>query len=180
MKLSTLGELLRWAVGSVCLALLARTWLVMGLVVPVTVSGRSMEPTLQLGDRVLVDRTAFLRTEPRRWDVVVFRCPDRAYELCVKRIAGLPGERIELRDGRVLVDGQPVASPFDYAVRHEDWAAFRAQTNAGPDEPVVWQMSAGEYFVLGDNGPLSDDSRSWWQRPGLEGRLILGRALGVH
>lgn len=177
-------DILQWAVGVVCLALLTRTWILMGLIVPVTVDGTSMEPTLHLGDQVVVDRTAYLFHQPQPGDVVVFRCPQKASELCIKRIVGLPGQRIALQDGQMLADGQPVRTPSRYAVRYEDRAAFQSRTGDTTDAPnygdlVYWDLEPGEYFVVGDNAEVSDDSRSWWHKPGLEERHLVGRAIGV-
>lgn len=177
---SPLREVIHWAVGGVVLALLVRTWMVLGLVVPVTVAGKSMEPTLQSGDRVLVDRTAYHWRPPARGDVVVFRCPGQADTLCVKRLLGLPGETIALGDDGLWADGERVLTGGEIRLRHEDWAAFRAQTDRPPDAPVRWLLGPEEYFVVGDNRPDSDDSRDWWQAPGLPARLLVGRALGVR
>lgn len=99
---------IRLAVASLILAIGLRTWLVMGLIEPVTVAGSSMVPTLHGGDRLWIDRTALLWRLPERWEVVVARNPSDASELCIKRIVGLPGERVALRDGDVLVDGAVV------------------------------------------------------------------------
>jgi len=84
----------------------------MGLIEPVTVAGSSMVPALQSGDRLWIDRTAMLWRPPQRWEVVVARNPVDAIELCIKRIVGLPGERVALRDGNVLVDGAVVVKTF--------------------------------------------------------------------
>ncbi len=143
---------IRLALGTVVLALALRTWLLMGLIVPVTVSGSSMAPTLvgphyaarcpqckepirvsidfppvthllecpycgdasagdaeteiQQGTRLWIDRTAYQWRKPRRWEVVVFRCPNNAERLCTKRVIGLPGEQIELAHGDVVINGQ--------------------------------------------------------------------------
>ncbi len=59
-----------------------------------------------LGDRVLIVRSAFALRRPRRWEVIAFRRPEAGYSLCVKRVAGLPGESIEIRNGNVFADGR--------------------------------------------------------------------------
>jgi signal peptidase I len=217
MSTFTLQSACRLGVGVAVVALVTHTWLVMGLIVPVTVAGSSMAPTLlgpqrnyrcevcQLefaigldelpvdatavcptcrkwsavaisdslhGDRLFVDRTAFLLREPRRWEVVVFRSPDNPWELCVKRVVGLPGELIALSDGQIRINRKAIQSPqgFEYGWRYGDTS----------DAASGWQLGPGEYFVLGDNGAISADSRNWIARPGVDAKMLLGRPLGVR
>jgi signal peptidase I len=87
----------------------------------------------RLGDRVLIDRSAFLWRSPRRWEAVVFRCPDDARMLCVKRVVGLPGETVQIQEGDVLVNG---------AVAPKDFAAGQAMAVRVYDTPQLdqrWQ-----------------------------------------
>jgi signal peptidase I len=161
-----------WLIGVGIFALVMHTWFVMGLVMPVTVSGHSMAPTLDEPQRMLVDRTAFAFRAPRRWEIVGFRCPHDAREFCVKRVAGLPGERVALVEGLVTIDGAAVAMPpgLRFDRRYEDTA----------DPQTGWQLGPYEYFVLGDNGPISDDSRNWRPSAGLNAKMLLGKPLGVR
>jgi signal peptidase I len=124
------------------------------------------------GDRLLVDRTAFALRGPRRWEVVVFRSPIDESELCVKRIVGLPGEKVALAGGSVLINGRPIAAPhgLEYDVRYGD----RAKLRAG------WELGPGEYFVLGDNAEVSVDGRNWPSGPALDAKLLVGKPLGVR
>ncbi len=112
-SLRTFYPAIRLAVTCLILAIGLRTWLVMGLIEPVTVAGSSMVPALQGGDRLWIDRTAMLWRPPKRWDVVVARNPTDAAELCVKRVVGLPGESVALRGGDVLVDGAVVVKSIE-------------------------------------------------------------------
>jgi signal peptidase I len=120
------------------------------------------------GDRLVVDRTAFVFRPPRRWEVVVFRSPTDANHLFVKRVVGLPGETISLRDDGIWINGQSVPKPGggSYKIRIGD----RDQCRLGP----------AEYFVLGDNSDISDDSRSWLIGPGVDANLLVGKPLGVR
>jgi signal peptidase I len=172
MTKSSIQAACRLAVGVCLIALVTHTWLLMGLVVPVTVAGSSMTPTLQNAHRLLIDRTAFLFRGPQRWEVVVFRSPQDARRLCVKRVVGLPGETISLVDGDVLVDGQHARSPYDigYEFRYGDNPKVRGDVRLGPTE----------YIVLGDNAAISDDSRNWSAGPALDAKLLIGRPLGVR
>lgn len=205
------------SIGVMIAALVVRTWLVLGLVVPVTVSGSSMAPTLQgphrtyrcslcemefnlgleealagkmavcphcrkwsavassadlEGDHLLIDRAAFAFRKPRRWEVVVFRSPLGASQLCVKRIVGLPGETIALADGKVLINGSPIAHP------HGTKFEFRYGDKLNPSKG--YELGSNEYFVLGDNAAISVDSRNWPHGPGLDEKRLVGKALGAQ
>lgn len=149
------------------IALLAvETFLVMGAVTPVVVAGPSMAPTLQPGRRVWVLRALLAPTT--RGAVVVLRPPSDLTALTVKRVLGLPGERVELLPldpaalgpARCNIDGAPLDWPHPLALRPGDLR----QCRLGPDE----------YFLVGDNTERSTDSRNW-PTPGAPARLLLGR-----
>jgi len=111
------------------------------------VRGHSMEPSLQDGDRLVVDRLAYAVTEVQRFDVVVLRYPrDPAMDF-VKRVVALPGERVAIVGGVVHVDGVPLSEGFTHVLDRADMR-----------ELVV---PPGHYFVLGDNRPISCDSREF-------------------
>jgi signal peptidase I len=144
---------------------------------PYKVASNSMAPTLQGGgsgdaDSVVVDRLAYLLGPPERGDIVVFRSAgiagfskgsNREQEL-VSRIVGLPGERIEFKDGHLFVNGSEQNEgngipPIHYAMRDQ------------PDTQILaYQVEAGSYFVVGDNSLSSYDSRYWGGVP--QGNLI--------
>jgi signal peptidase I len=138
------------------------------------------------GDRVIIDRAAFLWRKPRRWEVVAFRCPEAAGELCVKRIVGLPGERVAFADGQLLINGEaepkPTAIPQSvyYEVREGDRPSHEQHPERGSPESPFWQLGPDEYFVVGDNAALSVDSRTWLAGPGLDAKLLIGKPLGVR
>jgi len=113
LKFSSIQSIVQLAVGTMLLALAMRTWLVMGLIEPVTVSGSSMAPTLDDGDYLRIDRTQFVRRRPTRGEVVVARNPHDGTQLCVKRIAGMPGEVIEIRQGDVWINRHPCAKTLE-------------------------------------------------------------------
>ena len=126
------------------------------------VQGTSMEPTLVNSERLLVNKMLYRFTPPGHGDIVVFRyprAPDRDY---VKRVIALPGETIEIKMGRVYVDGALITEP--YVVRMGG-ASFPAMT-----------VPENHVFVLGDNRANSDDSRSFGPVPY---DLIKGRAFIV-
>ncbi len=118
---------------------------------PFLVSGASMEPTFSNGDYLLVDELTFRFREPARGEVVVFRYPGDDRSFYIKRIIGLPGERVMIRNGTVSVtkDDAEVVLPEPYI----------SQTLTSGDIDVM--LGAHEYYVLGDNRGFSFDSRSW-------------------
>lgn len=119
----------------------------------------SMQPTLQVGDRILVTRY-FSGQPARRGDIVVFRSPFGSDVVMVKRVVGIPGDLIETRAGRVIVSGHALPEPY-----------LPAGTTTGGVAPQV--VPADCYFVLGDNRVNSLDSREWGVLPR---RLLVGRA----
>lgn len=112
------------------------------------VYGHSMEPALKDGQTVLVDKLAYRLGEPERFDVIVFRDWREEGRYYMKRIVGLPGETVQIAEGRVTIDGVLLEEPSE---REEIRDARRAS------EPVV--LGQAEYFVLGDNRNGSSDSR---------------------
>lgn len=125
-----------------------------------------MTPTLQPGNVLVVDKQVYEWRWPQRWEIVVFHGPEFRTTPYVKRIVGLPGETVAIKDGRVLINGEPIESPmqivYDAAGRH----GVRNPCRLGNDE----------YFVLGDNSPASDDSRTW-PHPGVKLSAIIGRPI---
>ena len=112
----------------------------------------SMVPTLEPNDRVLVNKLAYRFRDPHRGDVVVFHSPpvekQKGYAYLVKRIVGLPGDTIEGRDGKVLINGKPLAEPY--------LGSDVQSKTFGPDH-----VPQGRYYMLGDNRLVSEDSTVW-------------------
>ncbi len=118
----------------------------------------SMEPTLRVGDHIVV--TPYYRGEPGRGDVVVFRSPQDPNLLMVKRVIALEGDLIESRAGRVLIGGHAVAEPY-----------LRSPVESGAIAAQI--IPHGCYFVMGDNRGNSYDSRNWGVLPA---SLVVGHA----
>ena len=150
-------------------ALLIKTFLVQ----PFSIPSGSMEPTLQIGDRVLVSKVSYHLHGIQRGDIVVFKTPKTDNEPgvndLIKRVIGLPGETIQSGpDASVLINGQYVNQP---------WLSAAAKESPGPAIPKQ-TIPAGDYFVMGDNRGDSDDSR--FPNVGLIPRnLIVGKAVMV-
>ncbi len=115
----------------------------------VVVTEASMEPTLLSGDRVLMNTAAYKLSGPNRGDLIVFRnSTEENSGLQIKRVVGLPGETVQIKDGRILINGETLLEE----------KTFAEITNPGiAGEPV--DLGAAEYFVLGDNRNNSEDSR---------------------
>lgn len=106
---------------------------------------------------VFCDARAYRQTPIQRWDVVAARIPSLK-NLVIKRVVGLPNEAVELKDGKLWVNGVPItASPIDFA----------------PNEPRRWRLGADEFVLLGDNWFLSRDSRHFGaiNRHNIRGRI---------
>lgn len=114
------------------------------------VVGRSMEPTLENEDNLIVDKISYRFKEPERYDIIVFPYRDGSGMYYIKRIIGLPGEQIYINErGDVFVDGKKLEEPYIKEKAVEAGLATNI-VNLGDDE----------YFVLGDNRNNSTDSRS--------------------
>ncbi len=128
---------------------------------PVTVGSDSMRPTLQSGDRVLIDKVSFRFRSPRRGDVVAFAAPDTG-TLTVKRVVGVAGDQVAIRDGVLWVAGRARAEPY-VDLKTIDSVYFG---------PTV--VPPGTVFVMGDNRAESIDSRDFGPVPLSE---VVGRVL---
>lgn len=131
----------------------------------------SMLPTLQINDRLIIDKVSYRFKDPHRGDIIVFTPPDSA-SLCtgqpppikdayIKRVIGLPGESVEVREGKVYINKQPLQEKYIEEIPHYPY---------GP--AVVPQNS---YLVLGDNRNQSCDSHYWGYvpKPNIIGRAIV-------
>jgi signal peptidase I len=125
----------------------------------------SMLPTLQINDRLIVDKLGYHFKDPQRGDVVVFSPTDTLekqnfHDAFIKRVIGLPGDKVEVKDGRVFVNDQPLK---------ENYIAENPQYQFGPVT-----VTQGSYLVLGDNRNNSYDSHYWGFVPRDH---IIGRAI---
>jgi len=119
---------------------------------PFFVKGQSMEPNFANGDYLIIDELSYKFTEPKRGEVVVFKYPNDPSQRYIKRIIGLPGERIEVNSGKVVIYNEQGAK----ALEESEYLSsiFTPGT-------VNLTLEGEEYFVLGDNRAASSDSRRW-------------------
>jgi signal peptidase I len=142
--------------------------LVFGFVRPFVVEAfyipsESMVPTLKVGDRVLVNKFIYRFTEPERGDIIVFESVEGGGEELIKRVVGVPGDRIAVRSGKLLVNGEPQNEPY-VNDKFPD-RSFYAPTN----------VPKNHVFVMGDNRANSRDSRYFGPVPErkIEGEAFL-------
>lgn len=128
------------------------------LVQPFLVSGTSMSPTFQNGDYVLVDELTYHFQAPQRGQVIVFHDPQDYSTYFIKRVIGLPGERIVIKNGNVTIYNKQHPNGF---MLDETYLPKGMKTSGNYDV----KLSSSTYFVMGDNRPLSYDSRSWGPLP---------------
>lgn len=116
------------------------------------VEGQSMEPNLHTDQRLVVEKVSYRFHGPQRFDIVVLRLPEQGDELLIKRVVGLPGETVMLREGRVYINGEPLDEPFT-----------GEETRPGRQTEIT--VPPLHIFVLGDNRNRSNDSRSFGPVP---------------
>ena len=141
------------------------------LVQPFFVQGQSMETNFHDGNYLLVNQLSYDFGKPQRGDVVVFKAPPEPDTNYIKRIIGLPGETVELRNGRVVIYN---AEHRGGVTLDEPYEPAGAQTL--PESPQTkWELGPNQYFVLGDNRlpDKSSDSRAWGL---LDQKLLIGKA----
>lgn len=129
----------------------------------IRVDGYSMEPTLQSGEFVIVNKMAYRLGSPKVGDVIVFHYPRDPEQEYIKRVIGLPGDHVRIADGQVFLNDQPleepyIASPPAYA-------------------PQEWDVPEDSLFVLGDNRNNSSDSHNWGPVPM---DYVIGKAVVVY
>jgi signal peptidase I len=173
---------------AVILALFVRTFVVQAFKIPTG----SMENNLLIGDHLLVNKFVFAPTltrleevilpiDPiRRGDIIVFKYPEDPERDFIKRVIGLPGETLEMRDKKIYIDGTPIDEPYVHFLfpveargpGDADFTEAGMQRNYGPVT-----VPEGQYFMMGDNRDNSEDSRYWGFMPR---DYVKGKALFVY
>ena len=155
--------------------LVLRTYVVQSFSIP----SLSMYPTLQVGDRIIVNKVSYDVHGIHRGDIVVFARPpleDQEYADLVKRVIGLPGETISSSGGHVYIDGKRLSEPWLPPGPDSYTGALPGDAHPQFDLPHAVKIPAGEYYVMGDNRTDSEDSRYFGPIPK---SLIVGRAVAV-
>jgi len=134
------------------------------VIVNATIPTGSMEDTIMTGDRIIGWRFAYTFGEPKRGDIIIFKYPDNENENYVKRIIGLPGELIKIKNGKIYVNDSTEPLEEDYIKEAWNWSTDQ-----------VYVIPEDSYFMLGDNRNNSNDSR-YWANQFVKRDKILGRA----
>ena len=134
---------------------------------PFIVNGASMDPTFEHGEYLIVDQVSYRFNKPERGDVIVFKYPNDTRQFFIKRVVGLPGERIKIDGTEVTIFNETFP---EGTVLDEPYIKSKSRHGSKPDIT----LSNSEYYVLGDNRLESSDSRSWGP---LRKELIIGRPL---
>ena len=129
----------------------------------------SMENTIMPGNRLIGSRLSYLKDGPERGDIVIFRYPDNEEELYVKRVIGLPGETVDIRDGHIYIGGSEVPLTEDYL--KEEWTVATGDYH--------FQVPEDSYLMLGDNRNDSWDAR-YWNNTYVQREKILGKAVVIY
>lgn len=118
---------------------------------PHKIKGQSMHPTFPDAEYLLTEKISYYRHNPERGDVVVFKPPISEDEF-IKRVIGLPGDTLMIKDGKVYLNNK---------LLNEDYIKVNTNPSSFLEEGISYTVPAGNYFVMGDNRPHSSDSRAW-------------------
>lgn len=166
--LSAIGNFIYEAIKTTALIVVVAFLIRHFLIQPFIVEGESMEPNFHDGEYILIEKVSAYFHDYKRGDVVVFKFPGNTKLNFIKRVIGLPGEKIEIKDGEVTIYNQNY--PKGKKLEEDYLAASKKQkTNI----KIVEEMDDNQYFVMGDNRNESSDSREWGV---LDENYITGRA----
>ena len=183
MKKSVVREYTESLIIAVVLALFVRTWVFQAFKIPTG----SMEPNLLVGDHLIVNKMIFSpagtglerallpHREIRRGDIIVFKYPEEPERDFIKRVIGLPGDRLELRRKTIYINGQPLVEPYAHFTSPPSEAGGATNDLREFYGPVT--VPAKQYFMMGDNRDNSQDSRYWGFLPR---DYVKGRALVIY
>jgi signal peptidase I len=156
-------ETIRVVIVSLIIIFVVRSFVIQ----PFFVKGSSMYPNFHDGDYLIVDELSYELGKPQRGDVVIFRYPNNPSEFFIKRVIGLPGETVEIQNGKVKIYN---GANLDGFVLDEK---YYLASNVPTTGEIFQKLGSDEYYVLGDNRTASSDSRSWGV---LNRRFVIGRA----
>ena len=163
---------IRIFIAAVVIAFLVNNFVIINANVP---SG-SMETTIMTKDRMLGNRLAYKTGDIKRGDIVIFKFPDDESQLFVKRVIGLPGEKVTIKDSKIYINDSK--EPLKETYLKEDWYWENGSEESGGE--LVYQVPEDSYFVLGDNRNNSKDSRLWTTTNYVSKSKIIAKAEFVY
>lgn len=158
---AVLLEVFRWITTFLAAAILA-LFINNFIIINARIPSQSMEQTIMTGDRLFGFRLAYLFADPKRGDIIIFNDPDIEGRKLIKRIIGMPGDTVDIKDGVVYINGEELI---------EDYLGSNDGESYGP-----YEVPEGHYFMMGDNRAHSGDSRMW-KNTYLAREDILGKAI---
>ena len=151
------------AIVVVCVLLMNRF-----ILVNARIPSESMENTIMTKDQIFGFRLAYINKDPERFDIVIFKYPDNEEQYFIKRVIGLPGETVHIRDGHVYIN--------DSEEQLDESFLPEPQNPEINNEELIFTVPEGSYFVMGDNRNHSNDSR-YWNNHFVAKEKILGKAV---
>ncbi len=162
-KQNVLREVISW-VETFVFAFLIAVFLTNFIIVNAKVPSASMETTIMTGDKLIANRLSYMFKDPERFDIVVFKFPDNESVLYIKRIIGMPGDKVEIKDNQIYINDSK--TPLNDSFLHEKMVT----------ENAVYYVPEDSYFMMGDNRNNSADSR-FWVNKFVKREKILGKAI---
>jgi signal peptidase I len=184
MRKSVVREYFESLLVAVVLALFVRTWVFQAFKIPTG----SMENNLLVGDHLIVNKMAFAPAVSglerallpgrgiERGDVIVFKYPEQPDRDFIKRVIGLPGERLEMRQKKIFINDQPLDEPYVQFLEPPP-PAGQAKSGDLRSEYGPVTIPDGQYFMMGDNRDNSEDSRYWGFLPA---HYVKGQAVFIY
>ncbi|MCX7705514.1 MAG: signal peptidase I [bacterium] len=161
-------EIISW-LWAIALVLILRQFFVQAFVIP----SESMKPTLKIHDRLLANKIVYKIRQPHRWEVIIFKYPEDTKKYFVKRLVGLPGEILIIKNGHVCINGKVIEPPKNIPTSLYYYSEGRSYY--GIEEEV--KIPENAYYALGDNSINSRDSRYWGFIPS---KNLVGKALFIY
>lgn len=162
---SAAKEIISWAI-TLALAVVTALFVKNYIIINANIPSGSMENTIMTGDRLFGFRLAYQSKNPQRGDIIIFKFPDDETENYVKRVIGLPGDKIDIIDAQIYINGSQ--TPLQEEYLKEEWTVATG--------PYSFEVPADSYLVLGDNRNNSYDAR-YWENTYVSEEKILGKAM---
>lgn len=161
-------EILSW-VKIFIIALLIAAVLDNFIIINANVPSGSMEKTIMTGDRMIGSRLAYIKNSPKRGDVIIFKFPDDEKQNFVKRVIGLPGEKVVVKEAKIYINDSDIPLEEDYLP--EEWYTM--------NDGLEYQVPEDSYLVFGDNRNISSDAR-YWTNKFVKKEAIIAKAVIVY